>query len=62
MNFWNAILRKRPHRDAFEAVDVVRDDNNKNNNNNNDTDDDNERWELCSAQITTRDARFVHTE
>jgi len=34
-----AILRKRPHRDALETVDVVRDDNN--NNNNNDTDDDN---------------------
>jgi len=36
-----AILRKRPHHDAFETVDVVRDDNN-NNNNNNDTDDDND--------------------
>jgi len=32
-----AILRKRPHRDALEIVDVVHDDNN----NNNDTDDDN---------------------
>jgi len=33
-----AILRKHPHRDALETVDVVRGDNN---NNNNDTDDDN---------------------
>jgi len=33
------ILRKRPHRDALEIIDVVRGDNN--NNNNNDTDDDN---------------------
>ena len=32
-----AILRKRPHRDALEIVDIVHDDNN----NNNDTDDDN---------------------
>jgi len=36
-----AILRKRPHHDALETVDVVRgDNNNNNNNNNNDTDDD----------------------
>jgi len=34
-----AILRKRPHRDALETVDVIR--GNNNNNNNNDTDDDN---------------------
>ena len=36
MNFWKilAILRKRPHCDAFETVDVVRSDNNNNNNNN----------------------------
>ena len=33
-----AILRKRPHRDALETVDVIRSDNN-NNNNNNDSDD-----------------------
>ena len=32
-----AILRKRPHSDAVEIVDIVRD-----NNNNNDTDDDND--------------------
>jgi len=36
-----AILRKHPHHDALETVDVMRDDNNNNNNNNNnDTDDD----------------------
>jgi len=34
-----AILRKHPHHDALETVDVMRD-NNNNNNNNNDTDDD----------------------
>ena len=33
-----AILRKRPHHDAFESVDVMHGDNN---NNNNDTDDNN---------------------
>ncbi|KYN38084.1 hypothetical protein ALC56_07543 [Trachymyrmex septentrionalis] len=46
-----AILRKRPHRDALETVDVVRGDNN------NDADDDNVRVEntrLRSAQTTTR--------
>ena len=32
-----AILRKRPHHDALETIDVVHGDNN---NNNNDTDDD----------------------
>jgi len=34
------ILRKRPHYDALETVDVMHGDNNNNNNNNNDTDDD----------------------
>ena len=29
-----AILRKHPHHDALEIVDVVRDNNNNNNNNN----------------------------
>ena len=40
-----AILRKRPHHDVLETVDVMRGDNNNNNNNNNnnytDDDDDN---------------------
>jgi len=47
------ILRKRPHRDALEIVNVVRDDNNNNNNNNNnDTNDDSKGGEypimLCA--------------
>ncbi|KYN41964.1 hypothetical protein ALC56_03615, partial [Trachymyrmex septentrionalis] len=42
-----AILRKRPHSDAVEIVDVVRD-----NNNNNDTDDDND--EDAEYPITLR--------
>jgi len=38
----DAILRKRPHRDVLEIVDVLHsNNNNNNNNNNNDTDDNN---------------------
>ena len=44
-----AILRKRPHRDALETVDVVRGDNN-----NNDADDDNDEGGEYSNHITLR--------